>query len=161
MGIKFNVDEIFEMAEEIERNGAGFYRRAAKTADDPQRRDLLLDLAAKEDEHEKIFQGMRAQLKDEERAPTVFDPDDEGPAYLKAIADTEVFKPDPMKVITGSGPTSEILTTAIGLEKDSIVFYLGLKEMVPERLGKDKVDIIIKEEMRHITILSQYLISFD
>ena len=30
MSITFNADEIFEMAEEIERNAAGFYRQAAK-----------------------------------------------------------------------------------------------------------------------------------
>ena len=30
MPITFNADEIFEMAEEMERNGAWFYRRAAE-----------------------------------------------------------------------------------------------------------------------------------
>ena len=29
-----------------------------------------------------------------------------------------------------------------------------MKELVPERLGKDKVDAIIKEEMDHIRILA-------
>jgi rubrerythrin len=46
---------------------------------------------------------------------------------------------------------------AIGLEKDSIVFYVGLKESVSPRAGKDKVQAIIKEEIGHIAILSQKL----
>ena len=52
----------------------------------------------------------------------------------------------------------EILKAAITAEKDSIVFYLGMKKAVPERLGSDKVDEIIEEEMRHITMLSEQLL---
>jgi rubrerythrin len=46
---------------------------------------------------------------------------------------------------------------AIGIERDSIDFYVGLKEAVSHRAGKDKVEDIIKEEMRHIVILDQSL----
>ena len=53
----------------------------------------------------------------------------------------------------------DILKAAIGAEKDSIVFYLGMKELVPEKLGKDKLDGIIKEEMAHIKLLSSRLIA--
>ena len=48
----------------------------------------------------------------------------------------------------------KILKAAIGLEKESIVFYLGMKELVPTKFGKDKIDKIIKEEMGHIRFLS-------
>ena len=40
--MKFNVDEIYEMAEHIERNGAKFYRQAADIVATPQGKDLLL-----------------------------------------------------------------------------------------------------------------------
>ena len=53
----------------------------------------------------------------------------------------------------------EILKAAILAEKDSIVFYLGMKDLVPDKLGKDKLDEIIKEEMGHIRILSKELIA--
>ena len=49
-----------------------------------------------------------------------------------------------------------ILRVAIGLEKDSIIFYLGMKELVPENLGKNRIDKIIKEEMGHIRLLSWF-----
>ena len=43
------------------------------------------------------------------------------------------------------------------IKKDSIVFYLGMKDAIPQGLGRSKVDGIIKEEMRHITTLSREL----
>ena len=42
MSIKFNADEILEMAEQIERNGVLFYRTAAEQVSDPQQKQLLL-----------------------------------------------------------------------------------------------------------------------
>ena len=48
---------------------------------------------------------------------------------------------------------------AIDLEKESIVFYQGMKEFVPEGLGKNRINDIIKEEMKHIRILSNILVS--
>ena len=77
MGMPFNADEVFEMAEQIERNGAKFYRAAAKKF--PSLRDVLLELAAMEDDHEKTFAAMRGQLSAGEPAigEPVFDPDDQ------------------------------------------------------------------------------------
>ncbi len=65
----FNADEIFEMAEQLERNGSKFYRTAAETVTLPEESALLLKLAAMEDEHEKTFQRMRSELGDQERRP--------------------------------------------------------------------------------------------
>lgn len=83
--------------------------------------------------------------------------------YLKVMADGYVFdvRTEPADLLTGQETAAEILRTAIGLEKDSIVFYLGIKEMVPARLGKEKIDHIIKEEMSHITGLSNKLASLS
>lgn len=153
MALDFNADEIFEMAEEIERNGATFYRKAAEGVSGDEK-DFLLELAKMEDDHEVTFKAMRKELGDKEKASTTFDPQGEAPQYLKALADTRVFfekdlDPTDMK---------DILKAAIGAEKDSIVFYLGMKDLVPEKMGKDKLDDIIKEEMSHIKLLSSRLI---
>jgi len=159
MGMVFNADEVFEMAEQMERNGAKFYRRAAAGSADSARKETLLGLAAMEDEHEKTFQAMRAELTRQEQRPTTYDPYGEAAQYLRAMADSRVFdlKSDPSAGLTGKESVEEILRTAIGLERDSIVFYLGMKEMVPEGLGKDNIDEIIKQEMGHITSLSEQL----
>ena len=62
MSIHFNADEIFQMAEQVERNGRDFYARAAKRTAESRTAQFLLGLAAMEAEHEKIFADMRAGL---------------------------------------------------------------------------------------------------
>ena len=157
MSITFNAFEIFEMAEQIERNGIKFYRKAAEGISDKDTRQMLLDLADMEAEHEETFAGMRKQLSDEERELRVFDPDNEIALYLQAMANGHVFDPkeDLSEQLTGTESVEDILKLAIGAEKDSIVFYLGLKDFVPVRAGKDKVEAIIKEEMGHIAVLNR------
>jgi len=159
MSIPFNADEIFEMAGQIERNGARFYRRAAEGAVDPRNLRLFLDLAAKEEEHQKIFASMRADLAAEKSETATLDPDGQAALYLRAMADGHVFevKADPTQLFTGKEAVEDILQVAMDMEKDSIVFYLGMKEMVPERLGKDRIDGIIKEEMGHLALLGKEL----
>ncbi|MDP6379848.1 MAG: ferritin family protein [Phycisphaerae bacterium] len=159
MSVYFNADEVLEMAEQIERNGARFYRRAAETQEEAESKKMLLNLALIEDEHEKTFAAMRARLAEGDKTSTAYDPDDEGILYLQAMADGYIFdvKTDPSTRLTGAETMTDILRTAIGLEKDSVIFYLGLKRMVPEWLGKGNLDGIIAEEMGHITLLSNRL----
>jgi rubrerythrin len=159
MSFEFNADEILAMAEQIERNGALFYRKAAGLVEDLEVSKLLLDLAAWEEGHEKAFSSMRHMLKEQESKPTAFDPDDETALYLRAMADGHVFdvRVDPAHKLTGKESAKDILQMAIGQEKDSIVFYLGVRDMVSEVMGKDKIDEIIREEMRHIGFLNKQI----
>jgi len=151
----FTADNVFEMAEQLERNGAQFYRKAAQHTDNPEYKKLLVRLSEMEVEHEKIFANLRSELSGNEKESTAFDPLNESLLYLRALADTKVFFE---KEIDFSSMKS-VLKEAIHTEKDSIVFYLGMKEMVPEKYGKDKLDKIIKEEMGHIKILSKELVA--
>ena len=153
MGMPFNADEVFEMAEQIERNGARFYRAAAEKF--PELSQLLLELAAMEDDHEKTFADMRAELSGTEAEPPVFDPDGQAQLYLKAMADEHIFniKADPSEQLADIEKPEDLLKIAIGIERDSITFYVGLKESVSRRAGKDQVEAIIKEEVGHIVTL--------
>ena len=150
----FNADDIFEIAEQLERKGAEFYRTAADAFGEGREKEMLLKLAAMEDDHEKTFSQMRSQLSASEKTSTVFDPDGEAVLYLRALADTRVFYE---KEINTSS-LAAILKDAITAEKDSIVFYLGMREAVPENLGRSRMDDIIKEEMGHIRLLSKELV---
>ena len=49
MSYDFNADDIFEMAQQMERNGGNFYRTAAENTEDAANKDFLLNLAAMED----------------------------------------------------------------------------------------------------------------
>ena len=165
MSYDFNADDVFEMAEQIERNGAKFYKDAAAGISDPDAKKMLLTLSEMEVVHEKIFAKLRADLTAKEQEKTVFDPEGEAAQYLKSLADTRVFFQKELPQAADYTDRSEaefleaILKSAIEAEKDSIVFYLGMKDMVPEKYGKDRMDAIIREEMSHIQILSRELMN--
>ncbi len=156
MSITFNAFEIFEMAEQIERNGIKFYTKAAKSISGQDVRQMLLDLADMERKHEEIFAGMKKQLSPKERELMTFDPENEMALYLQAMASGHVFdlKKDLSQQLTGKEMVKDILKMAIEAEKDSIVFYLGMVRFVPAQTGKDKVDDIIREEQGHLALLS-------
>jgi rubrerythrin len=163
MSVTFNADEILTIAMKIERNGARFYYRASENMPNPSAKSLFKGLAALEETHEKTFAAMKAELSDQERAATVFDPENQTGDYLQALANGRVFdiNTDPVTKLKGKETLQDIINMAIGMEKDSIVLYLGMKEMVPPRLGQDKINAIIKEEMRHIAVLSQELVKVE
>jgi rubrerythrin len=151
----FNADDIFEIAEQLERNGATFYRTAAGAVTDADAKGFLLKLAEMEDAHEKTFAKMRTGLSAAEKTSTVFDPNGDAVAYLRALADTRVF----FEKEIDTASMEAILKDAITAEKDSIVFYLGMRDMVPEGKGRRRMDDVIKEEMGHIRLLSKELMA--
>ena len=161
MSFVFNADEILEIAVTIEVNGAQFYRKAAEGAADKAAVDLFERLAVMEDKHVQVFTEMKDYLTSKERKRLTFDPDEQTALYLKAMADGKVFdvRTKPADLLTGEETVKDVLRIAIGLEKDSIAFYVGIKEAVSENLGKDRVDGIIVEEMSHVVLLTEMLAS--
>ena len=159
MAIGFNVDEVLEMAIRIEENGAAFYRKAAGLQSDAKNRDFLEKLAIMEDGHKATFVEMRKVLTDKEKGGKVFDPQDELSLYLSAMADTHGGEGSPSAAdsLTGAETMEGVLTTAVGLEKESVLFYLGLKDMVPPKYGLERIEDIIREERRHIAQLTSLL----
>lgn len=153
MATKLNADEILNMASRIESKGAKFYRKAAKLH--VGARKLLLEIAEQEDLHFKTFEEMRRALAPNEKEGGI-DPYGETDLYLQAMVDGYAFdiNEDPESLLTGKESMDDIFKMAIGLEKDSIVFYLGLKQIVPPAMGRDRIDAIVKEEMQHIVWLS-------
>ena len=154
--ITFNAAEVYEMAEQIERNGAAFYAKAASQTDNAKAAEMLRQLARMEQDHEKTFAEMKGKLGGSEKADATFDVEGEGARYLDAMVAGKVFDPSgaPAEKLTGAESLADIFKTAIGLEKDSIVFYLWIKELVPASHGQARIDDIINQEMGHITTLS-------
>ncbi len=158
MSLPFSADEVYQMAEQIERNGADFYRQAAKIAGSADARELLGSLAKMEDTHIELFSQLRKELPEKAAKPTVFDPYGEAALYLRAAADSHVFnvKKDIRQILSGHETTEEIIDLALRFEKDSIAFFLGMRDAVPEELGKDKIDTLIEQEKKHILDLQSF-----
>jgi len=160
MAIPPKIDDVFAMAEHIERNGARFYREMAENEGiGSDVRHLLLELAAMEDDHEKLFAEMRIELAERAATEQAFREEGDAVSYLRAVTDSWEIG----QKIGSASPKEEkktlvgMMRTAIELEKDSIVFYLGLKEMLVEESDGKRVDDIIREEMRHVVDLNRKL----
>src|SRR6056297_3289623 len=106
-----------------------------------------------EDQHEQTFSGMKAELTEKERQSDIFDMDNEAAEYMKALADRRVFHKREVDMTS----MKAILTEALAIEKDSIAFYRGMRNLVPSKRGKDKVDNVIKEEMSHVVTITEKL----
>ena len=153
MTVTLNALEIFDIAGQIEQNGARFYRRAAEIFRAPEVCKILHELADWENKHQRIFAEMREQLLQSNHRI-------EPPAPNQLLPEARVMavfgiKQDPADELNGRESKTEILEKAIEKEKDSIVFYSGLKDFTSARDAQDKIDTIIKEELHHIRILNK------
>jgi len=159
MGITFNADELLGIAEQIERNGVAFYAAAAQAVSAPEAVHLLNELSDWELTHLEIFTAMRGALSQAEREADTYDPENELAYYLQATADSVVFiAGQPPLAVLGERPTLEgILRVALAREKDSIVFYTGMRDYVPPRLGRERIERIIQEEVSHVAKLHRQL----
>lgn len=151
---KINAVEVLKIAEEMERDGARFYQKAAELFDERDVHELFTDLAGWELGHERFFRKMRGEIEEAKGGSSECDDDN-----YKSMAALSIFamRPDPAQELSAGATKKDVLKEAVQNEKDSIVFYLGLKDFFADAEGVEKIDEVIKEEMRHITILSQSL----
>jgi len=147
-------DDVFAMAVRIEENGNAFYSGAAERTKNPEVKKLFEDLALMEASHITIFRGLRSRLP-ETASDTVWDPEGLAESYLEASADSHVFTvqaaTDRLKAVK---TPVEALDLALQFEKDSLAFFLGMKEILPDPSGRNEIDALIKSEMVHIRMLT-------
>ena len=162
MSMIFNAEEVLKIAEQIERNGIAFYETAAERFSGDEKQ-MLQRLADMERTHVQFFANMRRDLAGADQALKPIDPDGDAGRYLASFADGQIFAPkaDAAALLSPENSHRDILEMAIGLEKDSVVFYVAIKDAVPESLGEANIDKIIQEEMAHIALLSRVLSSLE
>ena len=155
--MNFNAREVFDIGTQIEVNGKAFYEAAAKKTAETATREFFLELAAWEAQHITLFGELRDALPKGAGNVPVFDPNDEAALYLQATADSHVFvrNKDMVGLVAGCKGPLDILDVAMTFEKDSVVFYTTMKKVVAKNLGQDKVDRLIDEEIKHISLLTQ------
>ncbi len=159
METRFNVFEILQIAEKIERNGAKFYLKTAELFDDPEVRDTCYKLAAWKARHEKILTQRRKRFSEQTGEFGTFDPDNYVLSNPRVMAGLAVFatKPGSLKGPLRREDRPEIFKDAIGRAKEAIVFYRGLKDFTRDPASEETIDKIIKEESRHIRLLTEQL----
>jgi len=160
--VKFTGSEVIEMALKIEENGMKFYTDAFKVSKDEKVKALFKRLAIEEAHHIKTFSAMKDLVKDE-YVTEGFDPYiTEASEYLRQMADSEVFKnPRDGAIFAGSiANPAEVLDFAIGMEKDSIVFYREYEKVIVEK-DKAVLAALIEQEEEHLELLTELKKDFD
>ncbi len=149
-------DDVFAMAVRIEENGSAFYTGAAKKTQEPRVSKLFEDLALMEEAHVNFFKALRSRQPDQLLQPPVWDPEGLAESYLQATADSHIFTVEAatsrLEYVTSAG---QALDMALEFEKDSVAFFVGLKELIAVPDGKNEIDQLILAEMEHIRLLSR------
>lgn len=153
----YSVNEVIEMAVQIERNGYAFYNEALKRKDlDAKSGEFLTILRDQELHHENIFLALR---DDSDINMLELSPDWELVGnYLKAIVDARIFNtPDAaIKLATTAKDIRTIVDYAIGFEKDTLLYFHALKDMVNNPKAQSAIAKIIQEEITHVLRLTEY-----
>ncbi len=149
-------DDVFGMAIRIEENGFAFYNGAAKKTQETTVKKLFEELANMEQGHVTAFKSLRATMPATLLDPPVWDPEGLAESYLQATADTHIFTVEAAQDrLQGIDNVDQALDMAIQFEKDSVAFFLGMKELLSQQDGKDEIDKLIGAEMEHIRMISR------
>lgn len=115
--------------------------------------DLFRHLGEMERQHVQIFRDMLGEAG--KYQPSESDTE-EYAAYLKALVDSAVFTDDLITsgMVANADSDIEALQLAIGAEKDAILFYYLMRDIMPPRTHP-VVNKIIAEEKLHLRQLSE------
>ncbi len=152
----FTAAEAIEMAMEIEQNGETFYTTAAKKSTDTDVTALFEDLASRERGHYQVFEGM---LGDVQPAPELAAEEyDQYQTYVTAALENALFAgPDKALALAEEAEEREsALRAAIGFEKDTLLFFYDVRDMVSET-DREAITNIIREEKKHLRRLTKLL----
>jgi len=148
MGEIFAGSEIIEIGIQIEKNGRDFYNALMVKSKDIKAQECFKFLATEEEKHIKAFQGILE--KTEENRGQGLNSDDYF-AYMKSLASGYIFTKENTggKIARSIRSEGEAVEKAIGFEKESIIFYEGIKKVVPDD-DKEIIDFLIAQENEHL-----------
>jgi rubrerythrin len=141
-------NDLVETAIQIEKNGAAFYDEMAQSAKEESVREKASFFAGEERKHLKIFQEMLASVGEPQPVETY---PGEYMLYVRTLADQHIFtkEKDAQEQARKAASDIEAIDFALGIERDSILFYSEIKNFI--RKGThEAVDRIIEEERKHL-----------
>jgi len=152
MSISFSGTELINIAIGIERRGIAFYDIMTKSTDSGEARELFQRLANMEREHMQTFEGMLGEADKYQPTESYAG---EYVAYLQALIDSAVFTDDLVtsELATQADSDVEAMELAINAEKDSILFYYEMSEIMPGK-AQPTVNKIVAEEKSHLAELT-------
>ncbi len=149
----FAGSEIVELGIQIEKNGRDFYNAVIEQSKNQKAKETFKYLAGEEEKHIAVFQNILDSVHK-------YEPPESYPgeyfAYMNALARDYVFtqKDKGREIAKNVKGDKEAISLGIGFEKDSIIFYVGMKKVVPEYDHKI-VDKLITQEQDHLRQMSE------
>lgn len=148
----FSMREIFELGEQLERNGRSFYTEALAKFQDPELGSLLRWLAEEEVRHEEWFSRRKeATGKGEGDAMSR----DMGNAILREVLGDQTFSLKEAD-LTKIGRHQALIALALEFEKDTILFFEMIQAFLEDPETLKGLKTIIEEERRHIQSIEEY-----
>ena len=153
MSISLSVGELLNIAIGIERQGIAFYDTMARSAGNTSTCEVFQYLADMERRHLQLFQDMLAETGDSKVSESY---SEEQAGYLKGLVESAVFSDEIASSETLNHAESDVsaLETAIFAEKDSILFYYEMRDIIPRNIHQ-MVEQIISEEKLHLRQLTE------
>lgn len=143
-----NAADAVAAAVEIERRGHAFYVSVAEKAEKADDKEFFTFMAGEELRHEGIFAAMLRRIGGLELPAG--STDEEYLAYMRALLDSHALFMADAEQRAMANP----LHQAMQFEKDTMIFFMGLEEMVPES-EKHFVRECAEEERRHLRMLAK------
>ena len=144
----FYLSEVIKFAIEKEQESFELYQKLEKETTNEKIKLIFQRLAKEETKHKAFYADFLAKITPQQ-SPGVKE-DEEYQAYMEElIASSRTIPP---LASSDFKNTLKVLDYAIAREKDSVLFYSGLKNVVPIAARND-IDTIIREEERHAALL--------
>lgn len=154
----YSVNEIIEMAVQIERNGYAFYNEAAKRKDlDDDSRKLITWLRDAELDHEKTFLRLRDEV--DNMVLELSTDWDMVAAYLKTIVESRIFNSEDSAIRKAAEAKDlmGVIDNAITFEKDTLLYFHAINDAIKDDRARNVLRRVIQEEVSHVLLLNDIM----
>ena len=149
----FLIEDIIDLAIQIEQNAEKVYRDAQKKVSNPELSSFLQWLADEEMTHAKWFTGLKKTVTIEQQDPDVAKM---GKALLRDVLGSQSFSLKDAD-FSEMNQLSQLLSVAIEFEGDKVTFYRLLLPFIDDATTREFLESIILEEKNHIRRLKKFL----
>lgn len=153
MSIALSAEELINLAIDIERRGVAFYDTMARSTGNEAVSTIFKLLVKMERQHVNLFENM---LTDMGQSAPLDGYTSEHAAYLESLAENAVFTDDAATsdMVDKMEKDVEALEMAIGAEKDSVLFYYEMRDIMPPP-SRSAINNVIAEEKTHLSQLTR------
>jgi rubrerythrin len=149
----FSINEILDIATQLEKNSEAIYREAAERVSKPEIAEVLEWMASEEVKHAQWFDSLRntTSIKAEAKSLESVNAD-----FITSIIGGQSFSLDDVD-FANIQQLSDLLNVFIESEKDGILFYEMLMPFIRDEGTRTMLEHIINEEKNHIKTLQEFV----